>query len=48
VEAPTVNSAVAMIIGYTSDNIPKDRTRQLFERFLPVRGDEGVPGLGWV
>jgi len=46
VEARAVNSAVEMIIGNTGDGIPKDRTRQLFERFYRVRGDERVPGHG--
>jgi signal transduction histidine kinase len=45
-EARVVNSAVEMIIGNTGDGIPKDRTRQLFERFYRVRGDERVPGHG--
>ena len=35
-----------MIIGNTGDGIPKDHTRQLFERFYRVRGDERVPGHG--
>ena len=45
-EARVVNSAVEMIVGNTGDGIPKDRTRQLFERFYRVRGDERVPGHG--
>jgi len=46
VEARAVNSAVEMIIGNSGDGIPKDRTRQLFQRFYRVRGDERVPGHG--
>ena len=46
VEARAVNGTVEIIIGNTGDGIPKDRTRQVFERFYRVCGGERVPGHG--
>jgi signal transduction histidine kinase len=46
VEGRAVNGAVEITIGNTGHGIPKDRTRQLFERFYRVRSDERVAGQG--
>jgi signal transduction histidine kinase len=46
VEARVVNGAVEITVGNTGGGIPKDRTRELFERFYRVRSSERVPGQG--
>jgi len=46
VEARSLNGEMEMTIGNTGAGIPQDRSRQLFERFYRVRGDERVRGHG--
>ena len=46
VEAQAVNGEVTMTIGNTGDDIPKERTGQLFERFYRVCGGQRVAGHG--